>query len=1319
MLKKITLLLIFTFFVSFAQEKTFYHYGIYEGLSQESIQTIIKDTTGFIWIGTQEGLNRFDGDSFKVYKSNFESSNSICGNVIEELLEFKNYIFVGSKNNGVCYYDKSLSIFFNTDIINGTCTGLVKYNNTVYASILNDGLYKIKYVNNSFVTCKVTSFSQKNITSLYSNDTSIFIGTNTGVMFYKSIKTNDTFKKINITEKTASINTFFLDEQIIWIGTSVGLYRYNIKFDKINFINLKNDLSISKKIKVNKIVKEKSNYYIATDNGLFFLDNFNSTTNNFDECAIVKGDKNNINSITSNRVYDLIFHNEMLWIGTNKLDVLPIEKPIFKSITIKSKPSINNNHIYATLKTEDYLFIGTRNGLNCIDNKGETTLVTKENTNGRLAYNVIRGITKDHNNNLWLATTKGVSVINLTGFDPKSPKIKSFYHDNKNALSLSNNNTRSVYVDNYNNIWIATFGGGINLFTGDLISNAISFKNFRANQSSNSISSDFTFNIKQTTDNSYWISTENGFNKLVFNDTNFQDYTFTNYKKDLKDKNALKSDGILTSFLDREDENILWIGTESGLHKLDISKNKFTYYGAKNGLTNAVVYAILEDTTSDLWISTNSGLFRFDKKEECFANYTVNDGLKNIEYNLGSELYDNHTLYFGGTNGLDYFSIDDLERLNHIGTLFFTSLYVKEKEINSSDAILPKSIIKAEKIYLKHDDFPAKLTFADLNFDFPVISEFAYKLLPNDKEGNPLKSQKEIQLLNLNSGTYELLIQGKGKKALWNKEPLRLTIIVSPPWYKSNLAYLIYSLLLLFGLYFLYKFLLKRSLERKETIRLKELNNLKTKLYSNITHEFRTPLTVILGMTDSISDDINASPKKIHSYLELIKRNSNNLLQLVNQILDLSKVEKGKVALDLVEDDIVKHIKYLTESFSSYAEEKQISIIFYNEINKLILPFDKDKINKIISNLLSNAIKFSKENDKIVLYLRQEKEDLIIQVKDNGLGISKESLPFIFDRFYQADNAKGTTGTGIGLALTKELVALMNGTIKVKSAENVETVFTIHLPILKSNITEDATSESVNTLKEVILNNDKPIALVVEDNEDVRTYIKLCLEKDYLILEAENGKQGIESALEHTPDIIVSDVMMPLVDGFELCKTLKEDIKTNHIPIILLTAKNSQESKIEGLVQGADAYLTKPFNKEELLIRIQKLIAVRELLQSKYKDLGSINIKEDATDKNDVFLQKVIALIHENLEDSEYHSKNLADNLFLSESQLYRKLKAVTTYSTGIFIRKIKLQKAKSLLETTDKTIAEICYETGFNDPSWFSRTFKQEFGFSPRDIGK
>ncbi len=1305
MLRKITFLLLLIPSIFFAQESIFYHYGIDEGLSQESIQTLIKDSSGFIWLGTQEGLNRFDGHSFEIYKNDFETPNSICGNDVEKLLEFENYIFIGTKNDGICYYDKTTNNFFKLNI-KGTCTALAKHNNTIYASILNDGLYKINKTSNSFSFKKITNLPYKNITSIYSYQNNLFLGTRLGKICILD-KTDSIIEEKQISNK--AINTFWKENDTFWIGTNTGLYNYNVNTKKKYFISL----NTSSPIKINKIIKHNSNYFIATNSGLYLLKNYDKIQHKFAEITVFIGDKNNLNSITSNRVYDILLYNNMLWIGTNKLDVMPLQKPVFSAITTKSKPNISNNHIYATLKTDDYLFVGTRNGLNCIDNNGIThTLLT---SNSKIAGNVIRGITKDSANNLWLATTKGISVFNLTNFNPKKPIITSFFHDNAKPTSLSNNNTRSVFEDHLKNIWIATYGGGINLFTGDLNSKIFTFKHFTNNENKNSICSNFTFNIKQTSDNSYWISTENGLSKLVIFANSSQLYIFTNYQKN-DTNNSLKSNGVLSTHLDKKYLNILWIATETGLQKLDILQDKFTYYGTKNGLTNLVVYNILEDKNFDLWLSTNAGLFRFNKKTEHFSNYTVNDGLKNIEYNLGANYYDSkdERLYFGGTRGLDIFNINDLEKLYHEGNLFFTSLIIKEKEINASkdSKILKDNISKVKNINLKYNDFPAKLKFADLDFNFPKSSEFVYKLLPNDIEWNPLKNQKEIQFLNLNSGEYKLLIQGKGKEKLWSKKPLELDILVLPPWYKSNVALLIYSVLFLSSIFFLYRFQLQRSLELKETARLKELNELKTKLYSNITHEFRTPLTVILGITDSISDNLTSSPAKLKSYLDMIKRNSNNLLELVNQILDLSKIEKGKIKLKLETDDIVKHLKYLTESLSSYAEEKKISIIFYNEINKLIIPFDKDKINKIVSNLLSNAIKFSSEHSKIIVYLKKQDSNLIIQVKDQGLGIPKDNIPFIFDRFYQATNHKNNTGTGIGLALTKDLVTLMNGTIMVKSNENVETIFTVKIPIIESNTTPSNASIKKENIS--IIDVEKPIALIVEDNKDVRTYIQLCIEKNYQTVLAKNGLEGIKLAFKHTPDIIISDVMMPIVDGYKLCKTLKEDIKTSHIPIILLTAKNSQESKIEGLIQGADAYLTKPFNKEELLIRINKLIAVRTLLQSKYKDLDKINLKEDTIDPNALFIQKTVALIQENIENSDYHAKDLAEQMNISESQLYRKLKAITTYSTAIFIRKIKLQTAKKLLETTDKSVSEICYETGFNNPSWFSKAFKQEFGFAP-----
>jgi ligand-binding sensor domain-containing protein/DNA-binding response OmpR family regulator/nitrogen-specific signal transduction histidine kinase len=1292
-LKTLNYLLLLLPFLAFAQNEVFYHFGLEEGLSQQTVQTILRDDTGFIWLGTQEGLNRFDGTSFKVFKNDLDNHNSISGNNIQKLFDYKNHLIIGTKNNGICVYDKKERLFIRTKLSQGLCTAITAYKEKLFVSLLNEGVFSLELKNKQVIVSNVLNFPNTKTTALAVLDTVLLIGNTKGEVSFYNLDQKKITQKINLKNGEEKITIFFKDTNGLWIGTDGGLFLYDNINQKKTGIKLKR---ASEKIRINDIIKIKTNYYLATDNGLYIVGDFDKQTSTFNQQTVFYGDKNTQNSITSNRVYDILYYNNILWIGTNKLDVLPLQSPVFKAIDTKSKPTLNNNHIYSITRSKDYLFIGTRNGLNCIDNDGKNTIITKENSNNQLAYNVIRGMCLDKKQHLWLATTKGVSVLDLKNFNPEKPKIQSFYHDDLDDSSLSNNNTRSIFLDKGETVWIATFGGGVDRFTGDLDTKKISFQHFKKENTQNSISSDFVFAINQTAANIYWLSTDNGLNKLEFKNKQFNDVKITVFNKDLTTKNTLKSNTIFTVKQDKNQTNILWIGTSNGLHRYNLNTNTFDYFGTKNGLTNPVVYTVLEDSKANLWLSTNDGIFKFDKKTLRFTNYNTIDGLKNREFNLGASFNDTQKkqLYFGGTNGVTYFATQDLDRLYHEGNLEFTSLFIKGKE----------SYINKQQVNLKYNDFPAQLDFANLDYTFPNSSQFVYKLLPHDGTWNPVDKQQHIQFINLKDGNYQLLIQGKNKDKLWSKKPLKINITVHPPWYKSVWAYLFYSLLFLGLVLGLYRFQLKRSLEKKETLRLKELNDLKTKLYANITHEFRTPLTVISGITDTLRENKNISKKA--SYLDMIKRNTNNLLQLVNQILDLAKSEKGQLKLQLESDDIVVYIKYLVESFSSFANEKNIAIIYYNEINSLIMDFDKDKINKIMTNLLSNAIKFSKEDSKIIVYVKQLENDLLIEVKDNGIGVSKANLPHIFDRFYQVESK---SGTGIGLALVKELVYLMNGNITVQSKENIETVFKITLPIMRKQIQKK--TEIIN-----VIDSKKPIVLIVEDNKDVATYIKLCIEKDYLVLMAKNGKEGIQIALEQVPDIIISDVMMPLADGYELCKTLKEDEKTNHIPIILLTAKNSQESKIQGLRRGADAYLTKPFNKEELLIRLQKLIAIRSLLAEKYKDLNKVNLEKNLTDKNTVFIQKAIKLIQENIDNSDYNATALATDLFLSESQLYRKLKALSTYSTAIFIRKVRLQKAKNLLENSAKTIAEICYETGFSNPSWFSKAFKTEFGFSPSE---
>lgn len=522
-----------------------------------------------------------------------------------------------------------------------------------------------------------------------------------------------------------------------------------------------------------------------------------------------------------------------------------------------------------------------------------------------------------------------------------------------------------------------------------------------------------------------------------------------------------------------------------------------------------------------------------------------------------------------------------------------------------------------------------------------------------------------------------------------------------------------------------------QDIEHKEAERLKDLNNLKSRLYTNITHEFRTPLTVIMGMTESIDGHDEAK--------EMIQRNSNNLLRLINQVLDLSKAESGNLKMDLVQADIINFLQYLTESFHSMANAKDIQLTFYSEEKEIVMDFDEQKIQHIIYNLLSNAIKYTPEKGKIVFHVKQEEGKLCLKVKDNGQGIAPKDQPYIFDRFYKVDQSSlaKIDGVGIGLALTKELIEFLNGEILLESVLGEGSEFIVYLPINRSEEKDVDTLDPIRheekidvEEKEITpkfepelmdLNFDKneiPQLLLVEDNEDVITYIKSCINEDYNIEVARDGQEGIEKAFELIPDIIISDLMMPRKNGFEVCRTLKHDEKTSHIPIILLTAKATQEDKIEGLETGADAYMMKPFQKIELKTRVKKLIENRIALQAKYK--GNLTaISKKTTSSEDEFFQKVIQIIQKELDNPNFSVAELSKEMHLSSTQMYRKLKALTGLPPSKFIRRFRLQNSLELLQNSSMNIAEIAYEVGFSDPNYFSRAFSEEFGKSPSEIRK
>ncbi len=1285
---------------------------------------MVQDSLGFLWMGSSAGIFRFDGTNFFVPPEENNKAD-LSGLKIESLLSHNSNLFVGTAQNGLYVYNSKNQTTKTIGIPNTKCSSIIEQGENLWVSYYNNGIYKIDK-NYTIQKILFDIESPKRITSLIYFEGFIFIGTDTNKLYFfkNPKKENQKIKLSTVNIEASAINKLVVIDNQLWVCSSNGLFAYHITKATTSLLSIQDCYQAKTKTQepiIHDFVKTDDSYFIATSGGLIELGK--NQTKFFCKNRYVGTKKRNENSISFSVSNDLLVKDNLLFIGGIILDITKTNKQeVFKNIT--KKYNLNNPSVFGVVTTSKYYFIGTSVGLliSEIDQPSNYSLLPDYK---------IRGITRDTHNNVWLATATGAYIIPITSnFEINNPEVLTIPLDINNPTSLGDKNLRSVYKDLQDTIWIITFKNGIYKFTGSVLERKFTFQRYTSQEILKKLPSPFTLSMVQDSYHNYWISTQKGVSKMTFNN-NTDTPVFKNYNK----SNGLPTNGVLSSYIDSE--NILWVATRKGLARYHQEKDRFTFYGKKQGLTNTFVYHIQGDNQHNLWISTNGGLFTFNKKTETFANYTPKDGVQSLEFNLGAYFKDLKTgeLYFGGINGLNVFDPKEVGKLDKESNIQFTAIKIKDtlKTPNNFEG-LNQNISYSKKLTINYDDFPLDISFSAIDFRPNKNIQYAYKLLPDDQQWNALNNKNSLQLLNLAPKKYTLQIQGTSRGKRWKQPPLELVLMVKPPWYRSNLAYFLYVLAFLSIVYLFYEITLQRKLAGQESKRLQDLDELKTRFITNITHEFRTPLTIILGYLGNLKEQYSTQKETIAS-LETIEKNSNNLLGLVNQMLDLAKLEQGKLPLKNKNREVVAFIKHIALSFNKIAEEKHITLTFISSEKEINMDFDAEKLRQIITNLISNALKFTPEEKKVSLQLlaveKKTTPHLIIKVKDQGIGIPPEDIPHVFERFYQVHSAtfKVAQGTGIGLALTKELVDLMKGSIHVVSEINKGSIFTVQLPITQEAPTEANMFQTIHTSigkTEVLpvegnpnLETDNHI-LIVEDNADMATYISSCLSESYQITHALDGSKGLEKAIEQIPDLIITDVMMPIMDGFEMTQKIQHNQATNHIPIIMLTSKAMQEDKIAGLESGAEAYLTKPFSKKELQIRVAKLIEKRKILQERYRVSKVFNteIKEQQQtvipDKNIVFLNKAIQIIKENIDDSGFNSEKLAKELALSESQLYRKLKAISNTSTAIFIRNVRLEKAKELLIHSTLTISEIAYATGFNDPSWFSKAFKKAFGKNP-----
>ena len=1005
-------------------------------------------------------------------------------------------------------------------------------------------------------------------------------------------------------------------------------------------------------------------------------------------------DPANPHSISKGQVRSFLEEeNGRLWVGilNRGLDQLVPQKNGFliRNRSVTAAPgqpnTLPSDRIIKIIRgDEKSIWIATNHhGLIKTDSTGKplATFTHRHNDPNTLSGNRIWGLAKDQDGFIWAGTWKD----GLNRLDPRTGQVKRFRHDPAQTNSLVQDNIRYLYTSRQGSLWIGTEGG-------------LSQYDPKTDQ-------------------------------------------FTNYRHDPADPNTLSDNMVWAIYEDRNGD--LWVGANIGLNRYDARTGRFERFFEKDGLPDNTIYGILEDDAGVLWISTENGLARKlpGANPASFLPLGLAEGLGTVSFVPKAYLNSSRSdqLFFGSSEGM---LVVNPALLQQDTGQAFLRIHEMQRFKREADAVVTDYFMNHNErsVKLGYQDQTVAFTLADLNWANHPSYKYEYQLVGFDQQWRPLGKDMQVTFSNLPAGTYTLRARARNLENTGLEATDLVTLQVFPPWWDSWWAYLIYALFTGAIILVIVRSYLHRQLGEKEAENLRTLDAFKNKLFANITHEFRTPLTIISGMIEQIR-------KKPDRWLDdgtaMIQRNTSNLLDLVNQILELQKVESGKLKVELQLGDILPFLQTIFRQFQAFGHSKEQQMNFHCELDELIMDYDAEKMLRIVSNLLANAVKYTPEQGLVNFTVAsgdqpdlQPGRCLILSVRDTGPGIPEDHLPHIFDRFFQASvHGKNTeSGTGIGLSLTLELVKLLGGKIEVNSQVGEGTTFTVFLPITRQ--AAPAVAKDPVVIQSAIFGRkgaleykqpptaDLPLALIVEDNPDIAQYLQICLEGHYQLEVAVDGQEGVNVALERIPDIIISDVMMPRKDGFELCETLKEDIRTSHIPIILLTAKSDVESRIAGLKQGADDYLAKPFHEEELLVRMQNLLNLRRKLQERYQNLYTHPLPEQKAEdpsKEDAFIGKLKATVEAHLDDPDFDLDALSQTLFLSRSQLGRKVKALTGRSPALFQRSIRLQKAKQLLLTTDLPVKEIGYEVGFSNPVHFSRSYAEEFGESPtntREMG-
>jgi len=1384
------------------QEYTFRHLTTEDGLSSNRINEIIKDSDGFMWFATGNGFTRYDGYTCKTYFPNKGDPSSYPNNNITALIEDHNGIlWIGTSETGLYTFNRKTEAFSNyqynasdsSSISSNQISDIYQDNlKTIWIGTTGGGLNKFHPETKKFIVYQqapdTSDYPGNKISSMCEDQSGIFwIGGRDGVFQFD--RQNKKFIPFDlgyyIPEVKKYITCIFEDSgRQIWFGTTWGLFKYNPATGQIDhffgYDFRDNDKQLNN-VNIIDIVETFENrnqiFWITTAFGL------EKYIVNKDLFLTIYNDPDNSNSISSSSVLTLFYDESgILWVGSNDgINLLNLNKNEFLHFNERTG-SVSKSTISAScfsVDKEKNIWIGSHSrGLNKLDSSWNNVLqlwVHEVNTNDPevSVTNSIDCIYTDSEGTLWM----GVWLGGIYYYTKTEEIIKKLEFNTPDEFTKPDK-TLEILEDRSGKLWFATNSG---LYTKEI-------KTSKTEPllvvDHDKLSHLYITAVVEDKYSQLWVGTsENGLFCLKPSDRSTN--TFIQYKREENDHTSISNNQITDLYTDTD--GFLWISTNGGLNRRDRETGVFEDFNHIIDPSSILIYDILGDHSGYIWLNTSRGIIRFNPDIEinrAIKIFDMKDGIPFESTEAGAFYQSEDGRIFAGgksysNDGFFCFYPDSIKDNTNIPPVFITNF-----QIRNQPAILNSNITYKKEILLKYDENFFSFEFTALDYKNPESNRFAYILEGFDKDWIYLESRRNANYTGVPPGDYTFRVIASNSDGYWNEKGVGLRVTIFPPPWKTWWAYLIYGLFVI-GIIFAWRRYdlkrqqLKRTLEVEhvEAEKLKELDTLKSRFFANISHEFRTPLTLILGPLQNLIS--KSKGKKEKQDLSLIQHNAFRLQHLINQLLSLSKLESGKMKLRASESDIIPLIRGYVQSFESLAKQKQIDLAFTTEIVSLDVWFDLDKMEKILFNLLSNAFKFTSGGGRIEVILafsywplainhKEEKtktdrlkstanqngQAVEIKISDTGSGISKEKLPHIFDRFYQADDSytKDGEGTGIGLALTRELVELHHGMIDVESEVGIGSVFRIDLPLGREHLSpgeidanqqsaignrQDEVQVKTSHVDSLVSHNDRaplsvphapesdvPLVLIVEDNADLRMYIRGYLDETYRVIEAENGRLGLEHAIEFVPDLIISDVMMPRMDGFELCAKLKSDERTSHIPVILLTARATVESKIEGLETGADDFITKPFDAPELLVRIRNLIKQRKTLQSwLLKNTKRSGIEQlfnidtpGLASMDQQFYQKVLQIIINNLSNPDFTVEKLASNISLSHSQLHRKMVALTGQPVNQLIRTIRLARAAELLASKTATVTEIAFDVGFSNLSYFSKCFKEQFGVLPSE---